>query len=358
MSWKRDIAEALVWLASRFVPSGTPSAAPESIFVLRNNDLGDLLVITPLFQALHDRYPNAKIVAGVGDWAKPLLELNPYVSEVLPMNAPWHNQVIADQSLNAALTYILTSAEAQRLSDSHFDVAIDVVGSPFGQLLLIKAGIPYRIGVRGFAGGHSGAHSFVNYNHEEHVGRQALRYAEILGATNLPSNYPQVFLSEEEKLAAENTWHKKAVKRIVVGPGGGFATKCWPVENFRQLLEQLDNQSVEIIVVGAEKDVENASALCKDLKNAGNLAGKLSLRQSLALVATSHLVICNSSMLMHAAAAFSIPHVIPLGEYFTDSNQHMSQWGYPDLTHCLGKNAERKTIYNPGEVLAVVNKLL
>lgn len=358
MSWKRDLAEALVWLASRFVPSSACAATPESIFVLRNNDLGDLLVITPLFQALHDLYPDAKIVAGVGDWAKPLLELNPYVNEVLPMNAPWHNQVVSDQSPNAALTYILTSAEAQRLSDSHFDIAIDVVGSHFGQLLLIKAGIPHRIGVRGFAGGHSGAHNFVNYNNEEHVGRQALRYAEILGATELPSIYPQVFLSDEEKIAAENTWQKKAVKRIVVGPGGGFATKCWPIENYRQLLEQLDNQSVEIIVVGAEKDMGNASVLCKDLNNVRSLAGKLSLRQTLALVATSHLVICNSSMLMHAAAAFSIPHVIPLGEYFTDSNQHMSQWGYSDLTHCLGKNEERKKIYSPGEVLAVVNKLL
>ena len=67
MSWKRDIAEALVWLAGRFVPTGAATATPKSIFVLRNNDLGDLLVITPLFQALHDLYPNAKIVAGVGD---------------------------------------------------------------------------------------------------------------------------------------------------------------------------------------------------------------------------------------------------------------------------------------------------
>lgn len=359
MSWKRDIAEGFVWLASRFVPTDTSAAKnPKSIFVLRNNDLGDVLVITPLFQALHDLYPNAKIVAGIGDWAKPLLEMNPYVSEILPVNAPWHNHAIKEQGPSAALSYILTSDEAQRLSDCHFDVGIDIAGSHFGQLLLMKAGIPYRIGVKGFAGGHSGCHSFVNFNNYEHVGRQALRYAEILGAKELPAVYPQIFLSPEEKLEAAKIWQSAGAKRIVVGPSGGFVTKCWPPDYFKQLLAKLDDENAELILVGAGKDKELAEDLVSGLKNARGLAGTLNLRQTLALVATSNLVICNSSMLMHAAAAFSIPHVIPLGEYFSDSEQHTSQWGYPELTHCLGKNAERKTIYGPDEVLSVVRKLL
>jgi ADP-heptose:LPS heptosyltransferase len=362
MSWKRDIAEAFVWLASRFVPTDTHTAQnPKSIFVLRNNDLGDVLVITPLFQALRDRYPNATIVAGVGNWARPLLELNPYVDEILPINAPWHNQVVKEQGVTAALSYILTSDEAQRLSDRHFDVGIDIVGSHFGQLLLMKAGIPYRISVRGFAGGHSGSHGFVDYNHNEHVGRQSLRYAEILGATALPAVYPQVFLSTDEKEEAERTWQMTngqivGPQRIVVGPGAGFATKCWPLNNFKQLLKELKEH--EIIIVGAEKDLAIAEELSHELPNAKNLAGKLNLRQTLALIAGSNLVICNSSMLMHAAAAFSIPHVVPLGEYFSDSQQHMSQWGYPDLTYCLGKDTDRKTIYESSEVLPIVKKLL
>ncbi len=39
--------------------SSTPPASPRSIFVLRNNDLGDLLVVTPLFEALRRRIPEA-----------------------------------------------------------------------------------------------------------------------------------------------------------------------------------------------------------------------------------------------------------------------------------------------------------
>lgn len=346
-------------MASRLSPTGPAHAIdPESIFVLRNNDLGDVLVITPLFQALHDLYPKAKIVAGVGDWSRPLLEHNPYISEVLPINAPWHNQAIKDQSLMSALSYILCSDESQRLSDRHFDIGVDVVGSHFGSLLMVKAGIPYRIGVKGFAGGYSATHSFVNYNHYEHVGRSALRFAEILGAVNLPEVRPQIFLSAEEKAEANRRWQQSGNKRIVVGPGGGFVTKCWPTESYKQLLSALDRQDAEIIIVGADKDIALADELAKGLNNSKSLAGKLTLRQTLALVASSNLVICNSSMLMHAAAAFNVPHTVPLGDYFVDAKQHMSQWGYPSLTHCLGKDEDRKTIYEPAEVLSVVKQLL
>ena len=34
----------------------------------------------------------------------------------------------------------------------------------------------------------------VEFNSDEHVGRQALRFAELLGCTDLPENRPQIFL--------------------------------------------------------------------------------------------------------------------------------------------------------------------
>jgi len=45
--------------------------------------LADLLVSTPLFEALRTRFPAARIVAGIGDWNRPILQNNPYVTEVL-----------------------------------------------------------------------------------------------------------------------------------------------------------------------------------------------------------------------------------------------------------------------------------
>ena len=92
----------------------------------------------------------------------------------------------------SALRYIRSSPESRQLSAGNFDIGIDVLGSGYGSLLLMRAGIPYRLGVRGHAGGHSGATATIPYDPNEHVGRMALRFAEKLGATELPEVRPQL----------------------------------------------------------------------------------------------------------------------------------------------------------------------
>ncbi len=80
--------------------------SPKSIFVLRNNDIGDLLAVTPLFEALRRRFPAARLTAGVGDWNRDVLANNPYVTDVLPVNAPWNNKFVAGQSAAYQIRYV------------------------------------------------------------------------------------------------------------------------------------------------------------------------------------------------------------------------------------------------------------
>ena len=54
-------------------PARAPAGAPRSIFVLRSNDIGDLLAVTPLFEALRRRFPDAWIGVGTGGWNAPCL---------------------------------------------------------------------------------------------------------------------------------------------------------------------------------------------------------------------------------------------------------------------------------------------
>src|SRR5438067_13587373 len=85
-SWKRALVEAFTWLVSRSADDAYRNSGALTIFVLRNNDIGDLLVVTPLFDALKRRFPDNKIVVGVGNWNFPVLQNNPHLSEVLPIN--------------------------------------------------------------------------------------------------------------------------------------------------------------------------------------------------------------------------------------------------------------------------------
>ncbi|MCL1468543.1 glycosyltransferase family 9 protein [Argonema galeatum] len=365
MSLKRRVIDIFIWLLSRMVnQQNNKPEKPNSILVLRNNDLGDLLVITPLFEALRRCFPDAYIVAGVGQWNVEILKLNPYISEILPINAPWHNKFIPNQSLSNALNYITFSSESEELANRRFDIGIDVLGSYFGSLLMMRAGIPYRLGVRGYAGGHTAVQQYVEYNEYEQVGRSSLRFADLLGATEFPECRPQIFLSPSEREAGEHRWAQKGEganqqKRIVIGPGGGFVEKCWPLENYADLVKMLTAiGNLEVIIVGGKQDREAGRQLAAISSLVQNLAGDLTIRETFALVAAADLAICNSSMLMHAAAAFSIPTVVLLGDCFTSAKLHTAQWGYEGICHIFGKEGERQEIYTPTEVMSIVCKLL
>jgi heptosyltransferase-2 len=357
------LAEALVWTAARFAPApGPPEGEPRSILVLRNNDLGDLLVVTPLFEALRRRFPAAEIVAAVGRWNVGTLRHNPHLSGVLVVDAPWFNKFVPRQSWPRILAYIAFSPQARELARRRFDAGIDVVGSPWGSLLLLRARIPLRLGVRGYAGGHTGATRWVEFDPEEQVGRSALRFAELLGATDLPPCRPQIFLDPADRWTGEQVWcsHFDPDRpRAVVAPAGGLAAKCWPAESFAELTAALAAEGLAVAVVGGPRDGPLGERVTAAAPGALSLAGHLSLRETFALIAAADLVLCNSSVLLHAAAAFQKPTLALLGPSFPSARRHDAQWGYPGTCRSLGREpGERAGLYTPAEVMAVVREHL
>jgi ADP-heptose:LPS heptosyltransferase len=354
MSWKRDLAETLVQGAALFGPSSKIPSNPRRIFVLRNNDLGDLLVITPLFEALKRRFPQASIIAGIGAWSCPILKNNPFVDEIFPLTAPWHNKMISGQTDAKRLGYCLFSPEVAAMRSKGFDIGIDVLGSPFGSLLMMRAGIPYRLGVRGYAGGHTGCQDWVESDSRRYVGRHALVFAELLGMPeeDIPSVKPQLYLDPSEISRGEELWSgARRTVRLVVGFGGGFPEKCWPLDHFRKLLELFQVSGSHCIkLVGGPTDKERGDALASGLSCVENLAGKVSLRDTFALTARAHQVMTNPSLLMHVAAAFSIPAVVSMGPFFPSIAEHNALWICTPRTTVLGVESGDGAVATPRQV--------
>ena len=353
-------------------PAAAPTA-PGSIFVLRNNDLGDVIIITPLFDALRRRFPDSAIIAGVGAWSAPILRGNPHVSEVLELQAPFHNKYLSlpvdgrAKSLATndlrAMRYLAHSPEIALLRKRRFDVGIDVLGSAWGELLLMRAHIPYRIGVGGYEGGEPGAAQTVPFDHREHVGRTALRLAEALGAVDLPSLQPQIFLTPAEREGGEAAWRAAGAGqprqrlRIVLAAGGGLPEKCWPLEHFVQLTRLIDAVApATVVIVGGAADRESAATIAGASPNATTRAGSLSLRDTFALLAAADMVVTNASMVMHAAAAFGVPTVVTLSSHFDSAAAHDRQWGYPTC-RSVGRGSGTDRILTPPEVLEAMQDL-
>jgi ADP-heptose:LPS heptosyltransferase len=299
------------------------------VFVLRNNDLGDVLTATPLLAALRAGLPDAHIAVGVGEWSRPLLANSPDVDEVVTVNAPWFNRRAQSARWFAAARY-LSGSEVRAVRAARYDVGIDFLGSSWGMLLLMAAKIPYRLTTAGYAGGAVGASASVPYLPGEHVALAGLRFAELLGLESSADSRPRIFLSEEERAKAEGMWSSRrsgAGVRVLVGPGGGVAARRWPADRFAGLVARLSEiPSVRLLVTTGPGEDELAGEV---VGSANVQAVQPPLRELLALAASSDFVVCNSSLLLHAAAAFQRPGLVLLGPAFRSVAEHDAQWSYP-----------------------------
>lgn len=352
MGWKGALLEMPLWAVSQFRPSGIDPAhhAPREILVLRPNDFGDLLTTTPVFEALRRRFPTTRLIAGIGGWGRAVLENNPFVDEIIEIDAPWNNKVVRNQSLADGLRYIWGSTQVAALRQRHgFDVGIDVLGSHMGLMLMLRAGVRYRIGVRGYRGGWSACHAHIPFKLDVHVARAALRQAELLGAVDLPEARPQLYLTDAERVQATQIWQgttQSPLKplRLLVGCAAGLPDKTWSAQALGTALRQLsstltnEEKDLEILIVGSAADQPRAAQILAACGTARvrSVAGQTSLRTTFALAGQADAVLTNSSMLLHVAAAFRRPTVAVLGGTLADTQAHDALWGYAPPYRSVG----------------------
>jgi heptosyltransferase-2 len=331
-----------------------------SFFILRNNGLGDLLCTTPLFEALKINYPSAKVYVGIGNWHQDILDGNPHIDEVIRINAPWHNQFTGSFNIIKVLRYLLFSTDVKRIAHLRISCGIDVVGSPWGSLLLLKGKIKTRIGVKGYAGGHSSCEKFIQFDPQTHAGLASLNFLKVLPKKNslLPNHNPKIYLTDQEIRNAKNQWKRDKLK-VIMAPGGSFSEKCWPFENFLILAKEIIKQTnFQINIVGGAEDQNICKRICDKVKGCKNLCNKTTLRETFSLVATSDILISNSSVLMHVAGAFEINNLVLLGSWYDSAKLHQTQWGYNNSI-ILGKESDENIIdlCTPMKAMEVVKKL-
>ena len=332
-----------------------------TIFVLRNNGLGDLLCSTPMFESIKIKHPDSNLILGISEWHEDLLKENPYVDEIVRINAPWHNQFTGTKNVFKILKYIFLSNEIKNLKEKSIDTAIDVLGSPWASLLFLNLKIPNRIGVKGYDGGYMGCTSYIHFDETRHITDASLECSKLIGCTPPSDKKPQIYLTQQELYYGKSTWaHNQIKKKIVIAPGGSFNEKCWPIKYYKQLIEKLDLENLQIIILGSQQDTDLGVILERNKESSlQNLCGKCTVRQSASIVANADLVISNASFMMHVSASFDIPNIVLLGGWFDSTKLHKIQWEHK-YTISTGKETVigKTEITPPSEVLGMVNSIL
>lgn len=139
------------------------------------------------------------------------------------------------------------------------------------------------------------------------------RYAEVfrkLGFDLPPLRDNFLQKPEVSQLRSKGYLIRPELKRIGVAPFAKYDSKTYPSDLMKTVLEALSkNQECEIFLWGAPSEKELLDALFDQQKNIINLAGKLSFKDEIALMAQLDVMLSMDSGNGHIAAAFGVPVV-------------------------------------------------
>jgi lipopolysaccharide heptosyltransferase II len=281
-------------------------AAPRRLVVLKSCCLGDVLLATPLLAALRRAYPRARLVAGVGRWARPALLNNPDLDGLLDLE-----MVGLGRFQPAAYTRVV-----RRLRTGRFDVALVLDRTPVLTGLPLLADIPVRAGID------SGGRGFplnvrVPWEAVEHEAKLFLRVGAALG---VPTHDVQLRFAptKNDHARADDLWHQGGLggaRVVAVFPGGGrnpgmvLDAKRWPPARYAALADKLHGDyGLGVVLAGSEDDQPVTAAVQRLMRAPGvNLAGRASFGTLGALFARCALFAGNDCGPMHLAAAVGTP---------------------------------------------------
>jgi len=286
------------------------------ILVVRTDRIGDVLLSTPVLEALRKKYPQAYLAMLVSQVTREVVEGNPYLNEIL-----------VDEGEKA-------SRLAQWLKAKKFNAAILLHPTPRLAWALSRAKIPIRIGT-GYRG-----YSFLFtkrvYEHRQTAKRHELEYnltlAEALGAP-LKDPEPKIFLSLENRAWTEDRLKKAGVKEgeklVGIHPGSGGTARDWRPERFGELGERIQRElGAKVVVTGVKGERKLAEAVASKMSQSPVIIiGETSLKQLTAILEKESVFVSNSTGPMHLAAAVGTKVVAMIPPIRACSPRRWGPWG-------------------------------
>lgn len=268
--------------------------------VLQTAFLGDVVLTTPLLTALAQRHGPLDVVTTPA--AAPLLETHAAVRRVIP-----YAKRGADRGI-AGFLRLARVLRAERYAFAYLPHR-----SLRSAALALAARIPRRIG---FADGwrllYTGWRTRPRSGHE--IDR-LLALADVLPHHQTP---PTLGLTAADVAAAEAALRSGGIGGpfAALAPGSIWGSKRWP--HFAALAERLAAR-VGVVVVGGPEDARLGEDVMTAVRQAGgpaggvNLCGRLSLRESAAVIRKAAVLVTNDSAPLHFAQAVRTPTVAIFG---------------------------------------------
>ncbi len=330
---KRLLRTLILLLVRLLGAPGTRSAAKSRnktfstnprMLLLRPDHLGDLVLTTPIFDALKQNAPNAHITMMVGPWSSEIVARHPGIDRLL--TCPFPGFLRTPQK--ALAPYILLFSVAKQLRRGHYDLAINLRPDFWwGAALLYLARIPCRIGYALEPGQPFLTHA-EHLQQPEHATISNLRLANAalqasgyppLAEPYTPERYPLQFIptpAEQQwvtdRLAQEGTGAGTSI--VVIHPGTGAAVKLWRTRGWATCADTLTQSlttaaPVRIILTGSKNEQPMLEEIARGMQSPAVLVTDATVGQLAALLGRALLVLSVDSGPLHLAVAQGTPTV-------------------------------------------------
>ena len=331
---------------------------PRRILVRGVNWLGDAVMTTPALMRLREKFPAAHITMLTHEKLRDVYLHHPSLDETITFSK--------DEGLFAL---------GRRLRAGKFDLALVLPNSPRSAMEVWLARIPRRVGgewpwrnwfltdaiptragaVKMHKRTEAEVHKLISeassplasrLSPSSHHLHQYLHLVAALGADG-SAMPPMLAVTEDEITAAKKKFGLENISAPIfaLNPGAEYGpAKRWPAEKFIAAAREIQTRTnCHWLILGGKADIQTSETIASAIGNRqpaatvrehggsaiGNVAGRTSLRELMALLKLSRVLLTNDTGPMHVAAALGTPVVVPFGS----TSPELTGPGLPGDTH-------------------------
>jgi len=264
------------------------------VLVMTLSNIGDVVLTTPVLEALAARFPESRIDLFADARSADLLAAAPYLGEIFlyDKRSSWRTR----------LRFL------RRLRRHRYRLVVDLRSHVLAHLLRADQRL-YKPRQR-----QPGMHAA-----EEH-------YAALAPLALGPQRpLCRVHLNQDDRSAAAQLLASLPGERwLAIAPGANWPGKKWPRDAYRALLDLAASRFDAAIILGSMQDQEDAHVIARSTLPTLITAGHTALRTAAALLARAEAFVGNDSGLGHIAAAMGIATITPFGP---GDPQRYRPWG-------------------------------
>ena len=295
-----------------------PLADLRRALVIKLRHHGDVLLASPVLSALKAAAPHLEVDALVYDDTAAMFSGHPALSQLHTAGRSW-------RSASAGRRLRDEWALFAGLRARNFDLIVHLSEHPRGAWLARALGARWSVAPAVPDRSSFWERSFTHLyplpkngrRHQVELNLDALRRIGIQPAVEARRALVVAGAEAERKVEAllERAGFQER-KFVHIHPASRWTFKCWPAQKNAELIDRLAARGERIVLTAAPEAME--LALVEDiLKQTGasvlNLAGKLSIKELVAVIARARISVCVDSMPMHVASATGTPVVALFG---------------------------------------------